>query len=147
MIIIYLKPFLNFKKNLKSLRLKLESMSKSVLMLNLGTYDLNKILNTVKQFSDRNGVGFNSVRMLTLKLDHLRKPFFFLLNIPICRTRCLWVKSQHLILSSEIKEGSGCVTFVEMKVIFAYGRLVNKTKIYSVSRRKSIHIYIIYLCT
>lgn len=48
------------KKELKASRIERESMTKLVHMLNSSTDDLNKILSSSKQVSDKRGIRFNS---------------------------------------------------------------------------------------
>lgn len=54
-----LSTFSELKKELKSSKVELESMTKFIHMLNSSIYDLNKILSCGNQVSDKRGVGFS----------------------------------------------------------------------------------------
>lgn len=54
-----LSTIFELKKELKSSKVELEAMTKSIRMLNSSTDDMNKILSCGKQVSDKSGVGFS----------------------------------------------------------------------------------------
>lgn len=55
-----LSTICELKKELKTSKIELESMTKLVLKLNSSTNDLNKNLSCGKQVSDKRGVGFSN---------------------------------------------------------------------------------------